>query len=214
LLNEQAALNVLDAGDTGLSFVWLPQLFEQMPFGAFLSMIFFLALFIAALSSLIAMVELSTRILMDFGLQRRGAVLLVWAGTFLLGIPSALSMSFFNNQDWAWGVGLLVSGFFFALAVNRVGAEKFRTQFVNTAPNDMKVGKWYTLVLRFVIPIEFGSLLIWWFYKSIVEYEPGSWWNPFKTYSLSTCLLQWGIAIGLFLLFNQKLVANIHEESP
>ncbi|HDL18390.1 MAG TPA: sodium-dependent transporter [Bacteroidetes bacterium] len=212
LLSQPDALAAMDSGNTGLTFIWIPQLFDEMPLGRLFSSVFFLTLFIAAISSLIAMVELAARILMDFGLNRKKAVLYVWLSSLLFGIPSALSLGFFNNQDWTWGVGLLVSGFFFAIAVNKYGAENFRNKLVNSSPNDIRVGRWYSFLLRFVIPIEFVVLISWWFYQAITTYEPHSWWNPFSTYSMGTCLFQWGIAMILFMLFNKKIVANIKLE--
>ena len=35
---------------------------------------------------------------------------LVGAAGLLFGIPSALNIEFFRNQDWVWGVGLMLSG--------------------------------------------------------------------------------------------------------
>ena len=53
---------------TGLTFVWMPQLFAKMPFGRPLAVLFFVALSFAALSSLISMIELTSRNLVDLGL--------------------------------------------------------------------------------------------------------------------------------------------------
>lgn len=43
---------------------------------------------------------------------------------FLLGLPSALHTGILDNQDWAWGVSLMLSGLFCALAGDRYGAAK------------------------------------------------------------------------------------------
>ena len=48
---------------------------------------------LAALTSLIAMVELATRVLVDGGLERRRAVRFVGVGAFLLGLMLAVSTS-------------------------------------------------------------------------------------------------------------------------
>ena len=55
-----------------------------------LAVLFFLALSFAALSSLISMIELASRALVDFGLPRRRAVATVAGVGFVLGVPSAL----------------------------------------------------------------------------------------------------------------------------
>ena len=49
---------------TGLTFIWMPQLFAKMPSGNLFAILFFLGLSFAAFSSLIAMIELSTRCLL------------------------------------------------------------------------------------------------------------------------------------------------------
>jgi SNF family Na+-dependent transporter len=114
---QQVAEAVLASGNNGLTFIWVPQIFDTLPFGRLLTALFFLALAFAAISSLMAMIELATRVLEDGGIRRGRAVSIVGSFGFLLGIPSALSMAFFDNQDFVWGVGLMLSGFFFAFAV-------------------------------------------------------------------------------------------------
>lgn len=190
---------------TGLTFIWIPQLFKGMAFGSMFTAIFFLALSFAALSSLIAMIELVTRIFMDAGMERKRAIFLVACSGFLLGIPSAINMTFFENQDWVWGVGLMLSGFFVAFAVMKFGPSKFRIELVNAEGNDLNVGKWFDYLIKYVIPVEFLVLIGWWFYQSVSSFDREGWWNPFHTFSLGTCLFQWGLAIAAFLIFNHAM---------
>ena len=89
----------------------------QVPGGGFVLPLFFVALSCAALSSLIAMIELATRVLMDGGMARAVAVRLVAVAAVVCGIPSAVSLAVFENQDWVWGLGLMISGLFVAVAV-------------------------------------------------------------------------------------------------
>jgi len=58
---------VLGSGQNGLTFIWIPQIFDTLPLGRVLTSIFFLALAFAALTSLIAMIELAARVLIDAG---------------------------------------------------------------------------------------------------------------------------------------------------
>jgi NSS family neurotransmitter:Na+ symporter len=59
--------------NTGLTFIYLPLLFNKLSESNFINTLFasgfFLALFFAAFTSLISMVELSTRTLIDFGMK-------------------------------------------------------------------------------------------------------------------------------------------------
>ena len=87
-----------------------------------------MALCFAAFSSLISQLELISRIFMDTGLSRKKAVVIVGICCFVLGFPSAISMGFFNNQDWVWAMGLVVSGSFFLMLVLKVGPRKIREE--------------------------------------------------------------------------------------
>src|SRR5690606_2899124 len=74
LRGEGVAEAVLAGGNNGLPFIWVPQIFDTLPFGRALTSLFFLALGFAALPSLIAMIELATRVLVDGGMTRARAV--------------------------------------------------------------------------------------------------------------------------------------------
>ena len=132
-----------------------------MPAGRFFMTLFFLALMFAAWSSLISMIELATRVLVDGGLARRRALMVVAGAGFLLGVPSALSETSFQNQDWVWGVGLMVSGLFFAIAVLRYGATRFREELINTEYADIRIGRWWDWAIRLVV-VQAVILVIWW----------------------------------------------------
>jgi len=204
-LPGEEAMEVMNAGNNGLAFIWIPRLFADMPGGRVFAPVFFLALAVAALSSLIAMLELGVRLLMDGGMSRRRGIILVGLVAFLMGIPSALSMAVFNNQDWVWGVGLLISGLLVAVAALCYGVDRFRRECINDSGTDFKVGPWLNVVLAVVIPLEFAAMLGWWFYQSITSYDPAGWWQPFHVFSVGTCLAQWGMVLALLFLFNSRL---------
>jgi NSS family neurotransmitter:Na+ symporter len=199
--------------NTGLTFIYLPQLFAKisgsMAINTFFAATFFLALSFAAMSSLISMIELTTRTFIDFGLERRKAVMLVGSIGFLFGIPSALNMSFFSNQDWVWGVGLILSGGFIAFAVRKFGVDKLRREIINGEGSDIKLGRWYNVSIGIIVPTLAVILIVWWLYSSI-SWDP-EWWNPFHAENLGTCLLQWGIVLALFISLNKIIVKKINS---
>lgn len=197
---------VLGSGNNGLTFIWVPQIFDTLPFGRALTTIFFLALFFAALSSLIAMIELAVRVLVDGGMSRRAAIAMVGTFGFGLGIPSALSMTVFDNQDWVWGVGLMVSGLFFAFAAIRYGVTRFREELINTAHSDIRIGAWWDWAIRLVV-VQAVVLIGWW----LIQFGTDDLWGP---YGLLNTFAQWGIALGLFLALNRWLVRRTHPEEP
>lgn len=207
LLSTEEALAAMAAGNTGLMFIWIPQLFARIPAGETFLVLFFLALFLAALSSLISMTELATRVLMDVGLERARAVVVVTAATAVGGLPSAMSTRVFENQDWVWGLGLMISGLCVAVAAMRYGVRRFRDRLINVGAEygTLTVGRAYDWVLCYLVPVEVVVMLSWWFYQAATVYDPEGWWHPLHPTSVGTCLVQWGIAIGLLLLFNRRL---------
>jgi NSS family neurotransmitter:Na+ symporter len=216
VLPEVDARAALGAGNEGLTFIWLPRLFERIPAGHVFLALFFLALSFAAMSSLIAMIELATRMAEDLGIARRRAVPLVGVVGFLLGVPSAWKLGVFQNQDWVWGLGLMVSGLLVATTVMRFGPRRFREELINTPEERAPVGRWFDVVITYVVPFEFAALMAWWFYQSAANYDRENWWNPFHTYSVGTTLVQWGGLILLLLLVNRAWAARVgaREDRP
>ncbi|MBI2619148.1 MAG: sodium-dependent transporter [Ignavibacteriales bacterium] len=203
--------------NTGLAFIFLPQLFEKMPGGAFVqtffSIIFFLGLTFAAITSLISMIELAVRVFSDMGLERKRALGLTLALGFLLGIPSAFSLVYFNNQDWVWGIGLMISGGFISFAVIKHGADRFRREAVNSEGTDIHIGRWYNIVVTWLIPLQVIVLIVWWFYLAMTDFDKEGWWNPFHTYSVGTCVLQWGVMMAFFFFMNRVMVRRIFQQA-
>ncbi len=77
----------------GLLFITLPAVFSQMPLGTVFSFIFFVLVFVAALTSSISILEMPvTYIIEKKGMSRPKAALLVGGISFVLGI--AVSFSF------------------------------------------------------------------------------------------------------------------------
>jgi NSS family neurotransmitter:Na+ symporter len=97
----------------------------------------------------------------------------------------------------------MVSGFLISLAVIKFGAEKFRSELINTEDERRPIGRWYVFVMTYVVPVEFLALIAWWFYQSIKVYDPDGWWHPFHSYSVGTTVLQWGALILALILANR-----------
>jgi NSS family neurotransmitter:Na+ symporter len=199
-----AADEIVGAGNTGLTFIWVPQLFATIPFGRFFLSLFFLALVFAAWTSLIAMIELASRVLTDLGIERRRAIGIVGIAGVLLGIPSALSSGFFGNQDFVWGVGLMLSGFFFAVAVLRYGVTEWRATFINTGHSDIHIGAWWDWAIRFVA-VQAVVLIFWWLWQ-VRGADPAANWNPLAVENIGTVVVQWGVVLAVLVAFNGALV--------
>jgi len=199
-----AATEIVGADNEGITFIWVPQLFDTLPFGQFFLVIFFLALVFAAWSSLIAMVELASRVLMDLGLARGHAIGIVGVAGLLMGVPSALNMAFFQNQDFVWGVGLMLSGFFFALAVLKYGVTRWRNEFLNTTYSDIHIGAWWDWAIRLVV-VQAVVLIGWWLWQVRGEGFAAN-WSPIATFNIGTVLFQWAVVLVVFIAANRFLV--------
>jgi len=189
---------------TGLTFIWMPQLFATMGGGGVFTILFFLGLTFAEFSSLISMIELAVKVFVDTGLSRKQATIWICGIGFAFGIPSALNLTFFANQDFVWGVGLMVSGAFISYAVISFGVKDFRLKVINIRESDTKLAGWWDIILKYIIPVEVITLLLWWLYLSATEYAPDSWYNPLSPFSISTVILQWFVALGIVWFFNKR----------
>lgn len=206
-------ITVSGPANTGLTFISLPNLFKHMPGGYVIqnlfTFLFFLALTFAALTSLISLVELATKTLIDFGFERKKSILFVSVMGFLCGVPSSMSLKFLINQDWVWGVALILSGGFIAFAVMKYGVDKFRTEILHDENNEFKFGKWFNVLVTFLIPLQAIILLVWWITAS--SGWESEWYNPLKIESAGTAVLQWAVVIVLLLILNKKIVERIRS---
>ena len=200
-INPGAQAEIVGAGNEGLTFLWMPQLFAAMPGGGLFMVLFFAALSFAALTSLIAMLELATRVLIDAGLPRKKAILGVASAGLIFGAPSALSMNVFKNQDWVWGVGLMLSGLFFALAARRFGLSRLRNEVINGDGSDLHIGRWWEVLVGYVVPVQAVVLMVWWLY-SASGWDPEGWLDPLKPETVGTVLVHWAMALAVLLLLN------------
>jgi len=203
-LMPDASQQIVGADNTGLTFIWVPQLFDRMPGGRVFMPLFFIALFFAAWTSLISMTELAVRVLSDAGVKRSRALAVVAGAGFLLGVPSALRQDIFLNQDFVWGVGLMLSGLFFALAALKYGVRRFRQTLVNGPGSDIHIGVWWEWVIRLVV-LEALVLIVWWFWQTRGE-------SAWGKYGIGTMAAQWGVALAVFLLLNNMLVRRTRPE--
>ena len=209
--DEATAITYLQSGSQALTFTIIPKLFATIPGGVWLAVLFFLAFLLAAFSSFLPMIELFIKNLTDMGLSRKTAAGVSAMAIIIFGFPSAWSLDIFNNQDWVWGIGLIITGLLVAWAAVKYGVDKFRNEFIDT-DSDFKVPPLYfKLSLYLVIPM--GLILIYWWMSQ--GYSTNPWfdeegnWNVFDVYSNASVLTQWTIVIIAGLIFNNWLYKKI-----
>lgn len=163
---------------SGLIFKTLPYLFAQLPGSLVISTIFFTLFVFTALTSAIPFVEVvATNIMELANWPRRRAVLLVAAGTFLFGVPSALAFSQNLFPSWQNIYGL---------------------NFLDTVDN---------LVSTWIIPIGglLTALFIGWGLKREIskdEFPLGRKWQTF--FRIWHFFMKWIIPLTIFLIILQK----------
>ncbi|MEH0156636.1 sodium-dependent transporter [Limibacter armeniacum] len=202
--NEQEAISFLQSGNQALTFTVIPQLYTKIAGGNILSVVFFLAFTLAAFSSLLTMLELFIRLVTDMGLTRKSATVVTGVACLIFGFPSAWSLDFFSNQDWVWGIGLIVSGLFIIFVAFKNDIFTYKERFIDK-DSDFKVPNVY-YIFTLVLNIPLGALLIWWWmsrgYSESPWFTEDGTWNMMDVYSNATIITQWGLVLLLGIILN------------
>jgi NSS family neurotransmitter:Na+ symporter len=197
------------SGNTGLAFIHLTKLFAEIPGGVIMALAFFAALIMAAMSSEISMIQLGVRLLEDAGWNQKKATYAIGAACIVLGMPSAIFPWFLDNQDWVWGVGLLLSGLCFSLGAMKIGVRKIWVEYIEPCSDIKYYWMWWLICL---FPLWFVIIFGWWTMQAISWY-PGEWykWLPISKYAFTvgTMYYQWAIAAVIFFLMNNWLAGKM-----
>lgn len=165
------AMGVEPSQGVGLTFVALPGIFAKMPMGAFFCFLFFLLLFVAALTSMISLLEVAVSFIMDeFQWSRSKSAWLGGIFITLLGVPSALSFTgsptvfgkgFFDFMDYISNSILMPScAIGISLYVGWVWANSARKEVTNQGQIRFGMMELWLMSLRFFAPIAIGVILI------------------------------------------------------
>ena len=95
------AFGLSPSAGPGLSFIVLPELFQTMPFGKIIGILFFLLLVFAALTSMASLLEVPVSFFMRvFDQGRSRTTLIVGFLIYAIGIPSSLGFGVLNDVKW------------------------------------------------------------------------------------------------------------------
>ncbi len=161
---------VADSGSAfGIGFFSLPVIFQQIPFGQFFGTLWFLLLFLAGMTSAVAMLTPLLRFLEDeLNMKPKQALRWLIPVAFLLMQPAILfyHRGVLDELDY-WVANFLVV---LSAAIEAVlfawvfGMEKGWAEMHLGA--DLRIPGIYYYVMKFVTPIFALTLLAWWFYDS------------------------------------------------
>ena len=157
------AMGLEPGSGPGLIFSTLPKVFDQMPWGGFFGLLFFLGLFGAAyLSAVAAMEVLVAGVVDNTSLSRTKAVWLMSAIVFVVAVPPMINMRIFVPWDLTFGSGMQTLGALFAViavgwCINR------RDVLRQLGPGERSRSTlWLYYWLRFVVPAAILLIAAWW----------------------------------------------------
>lgn len=150
--------DVLQKGGAGLVFMTIPELFKQLPLSSLWSSIFFIFLGIAALTSMISLMEVVTVFMHEeFKLSRTVATIIVTILLTALAFGCSYSSLFFDRLDFITAkIFLPVGGLFVSLFVGwRLKKALVYEQLSNGGT--IKIGhsilNVYRFILQFIAPV-------------------------------------------------------------
>ncbi len=168
------AFNIAPTQGPGLIFVTLPNVFHQMPGGYIFSILFFLLLSVAAITSSISILEVVVAYFKEeFKMGRKSSTVLATILISILGIFCSLSMgmlssytvfglNFFDLMDWISANLLLpVGGLFIALFVGWVyGRKKVQQEISNGGNLSGALLSVFMFLVKFIAPIAIAIVLL------------------------------------------------------
>jgi neurotransmitter:Na+ symporter, NSS family len=160
-----------EAGE-GLTFKILPLVFNQIPGGNVLTILFFLLLTIAALTSAISLLEVMVSYATDeLNWTRKRATIIMAAIAFVVGVPSALSsglwkdveifgLTFFRLADYLTANILLpLGGILIAVFAGWAWGKEVKKEMLTGSGNE-KLFKIWLFAVRVVAPLAVGIVMI------------------------------------------------------
>lgn len=197
-LKQGVSVSEVAAAGPGLAFVVLPKALSLMPWGVVLfSVLFFITLLTLAIDSAFSLVEAVSATIHDSHehLNRKKIALFVCIAGFLGGILFTTNAGLYYldiTDHFVTNYGLVFFGLLECLAVGWFyGAEKLRN-YLNDV-SDWKVEKWWSLTVKYFIPVILVVLLILQFKTDITTPYEG-----YPTWALWSA--GWGIIIALLLV--------------
>ena len=154
----------------GLVFIMIPAVFEQLPFGGFLLLVFFILLLFATVTSAIALLEVVVSIgIREKTAQRKKASWLLASIIFVIGIPSALSFgilsditiferSIFDFVDYVTSAILMpIGAFLTSIFAGYYYSKKISREEMQASP---VVYNCWLFIVRYVAPLSIAAIFI------------------------------------------------------
>jgi len=169
-----------ESGGPALIFEVLPEVFATMPLGKFISTVFFILLSIAALTSMVSLLEVVVSYFVDeTSWSRQRSVWTVGGFTLLMGLPSALAQGgstfltqevslfgvtgFFSIMDYIWGnISLALGALLLSIFVGWVWGAGNAIDELQQGGGDFFTGSvttLWTVFLKYICPLVIATIL-------------------------------------------------------
>lgn len=193
----QSDVSEVAVGGPSLAFVTIPIAISKLPFAANLfGVIFFLTLLTLGIDSLFSLVECNLGAVFDkWGISRRRATFFICLLAFLAGLlfSTGGGLHWLDIVDhWINNYGLVPVGLAEVIIIGWIfGASRFREMINETS--EVKAGKWWDVMIKFVTPAILIISLIISFYQEMQK--------PYEGYpSWATFCGGWLVVIGIVII--------------
>ncbi len=168
------AFGLNPAEGPGLIFNVLPNIFQQMPGGYFFSIMFFILLTIAALTSSISILEVVVAFMVEeLNIKRRPATLMATGAAILVGVLCTLSFSslsdvtiggltIFESLDFtASNILLPLGGLLIVLFVGwYMKQADVKDEITNSGALKVRLMAAFTFIIRFIAPVAIAIVFL------------------------------------------------------
>lgn len=159
------AFGLNPAAGPGLTFVTMPAVFAQLPFGQFFAILFYACLTVAALTSAISMIEMSVQFLVDqYRIARKQSILVVTIVLAAIGVICSLSFStlsdvkfagrtFFDLLDYLTSnIGMPIGAMGIAIVGGYLAWPTMKDQLQTVRPMNTPLLNIIAFSIRFIVP--------------------------------------------------------------
>ncbi|SEF99739.1 MULTISPECIES: sodium-dependent transporter [Parabacteroides] len=157
-----------------LVFITLPNVFEQLPFGNIWSLIFFILLALAALTSTISLHEVATAYVHEeYHMTRKKAAWFVSAGVSVIAILCSLSfgmlkeftiggLTIFNALDYLTAkIMMPLGGMFICIFVGvRIDKKVLKAELTNKGTVKFYLFNTYAFFIKYIAPVAIGIIFV------------------------------------------------------
>ena len=142
-------------GGAGSIFISLAGAFQQLPSGTLLGGVFFLMLLVAALTSAFSIFEVVVSYVTDtFDVDRVPTALGMAAVLFVVGIPTAIDLTYLDAYDlFANNILLILSGLLLSIFIGWVYAGEAVEELGKGRTSDGRIEAVWLTTLRYIVPI-------------------------------------------------------------